>query len=108
MTIYVAHTSIPAGWGKDWNSSFHPVVWGYTVTEEDGEYIAYIVVTETSIENAWDADGFVAPTKDGHKFIGWALSPNGDVVYSMEDFMTAPTGTILYAKWQQVSNDEKM
>ncbi|MBR2903314.1 MAG: leucine-rich repeat domain-containing protein, partial [Clostridia bacterium] len=30
LTIYCEAESKPSGWSSDWNSSYRPVVWGYT------------------------------------------------------------------------------
>lgn len=99
LTIYAEPDARPEGWAKNWNSFFHPVVWGCDVSEDSFS----IVIMENFVENVWEDHEVTVPTKAGHTFIGWATEPNGGAVYTIENFHTAPVGTTLYAKWKKNS-----
>lgn len=103
LTIYVEGNTIPEGWGATWNCSYRPVIMGCTfVADDNGAYVASVTVGENSIENAWAPEDLTAPERAQHTFLGWATSPEGEVVYSIEALVNVPEGTTLYAVWKKM------
>lgn len=99
MTVYTDATSAEAaGWSDRWNSSYRPVVWGCTLSD-DSMYVVSITVTEDTFSNVNAKFGFKAPEKDGQRAIGWATAQGGEVVYAVEDIASVPVGTTLYPVW---------
>ncbi len=98
-TIYCEAETLPGYWNERWNTSFRPVVWGCTLSE-DNQYVVSFTKTAESIVNADGLNGVTAPVRDGYTFVGWATTPDGtDVAYAAADIAQAPDGTVLYAIW---------
>jgi len=97
-TFYTNADKILGKWDKQWNASYRPIVWGCTF-DEDGRLTSVTILDET-LGNTWQLSGFGAPEYVGYRFMGWATQPDGKVVYSMDQIMTVPVGTTLYAVWQ--------
>ena len=99
MTIYTDATSTEeAGWSDRWNSSYRPIVWGCTLSE-DKTYVVSVTVTANTFGNEQAKFGFKAPEKGTQRAVGWATSEGGAVVYAVEDIAKAPVGTTLYPVW---------
>ena len=101
LTIYTTIDELPEEWRGEWNSSFRPVVWGCTLSE-NGEYIVSIVIAENSLENAWAPEEISLPERLGYNFLGWATEIDGTVVYTMEEIADVPVGVTLYAVWDEL------
>jgi hypothetical protein len=99
MTVYTdAVNAESAGWSDRWNSSYRPVVWGCTLSE-DKTYVVSVKVTESTFGNVKAKFGFKAPEKDGQRAIGWATTEGGEIAYAIEDIATVPVGTTIYPVW---------
>ncbi|MBQ8389279.1 MAG: leucine-rich repeat protein [Clostridia bacterium] len=99
VTVYCEAEKDPSGWHGRWNSSFRPVVYGCTFSE-DKTYVESFVKTKNSIANFDAVNGISAPVRTGYTFSGWATEQGGEVAYSAADIMNAPNGTTLYAVWE--------
>ena len=95
-TIYCEDTELQRLWHERFNSSYRPIVFGVTFSE-DRSYAESFTVTETSIDNIDALNGMTAPKREGYTFAGWATTAGGNVVYGMEDLKSVPTGTVLWA-----------
>lgn len=40
------------------------------------------------------------PSREGYRFLGWSLTPNGEVEYNSNDTITLTESMVLYAIWQ--------
>jgi uncharacterized repeat protein (TIGR02543 family) len=98
VTFYTEYAARPALWIGQWNTSYRPVVWGCTLSE-DKTYVVSFTKSAASITDDRAVNGMNAPTRAGFTFDGWATAEGGSVAYSMEDIMSAPNGTTLYAVW---------
>lgn len=103
-TIYTENESKPESWNERWNSSYRPVVWGCTLSN-DKSYVVSFVMGEDTIENESAINGILAPARDGYTFDGWALSEDGEVAYSAAEIVDAKAGEVLYAIWTPVAAD---
>ena len=101
LTVYVTSDKIPDTWREEWNSSFRPVVFGCTISE-NGEYVVSIVVAKNSVENVWEGQEATAPERLGYNFLGWATEADGEAVYTMAEISNAPEGVTLYAVWDEL------
>ncbi|HBK02104.1 MAG TPA: hypothetical protein DDY77_03640 [Clostridiales bacterium] len=99
-TFYTDATEKPNGWDKYWNSSYRPVIWGCSLSE-DGSYVVSFVRTATSISNPNALNGISAPVRKGYTFLGWS-SAYGSLTadYTAQEVANAPNGTTLYTVWQ--------
>jgi uncharacterized repeat protein (TIGR02543 family) len=97
-TIYCEAEKDLSGWHGRWNSSFRPVIYGCTLSE-DKTYVESFVKNENSIANFDAVNGISAPVRAGYVFKGWATEQGGGVAYSAAEIMNAPNGTTLYALW---------
>lgn len=98
-TIYASVDNIQPYWNDRFNSSYRPVFWGCTLSE-DKSYVVSIVVSEDSIDNPGAKGGISEPTRAGYTFLGWATAPGStEIVYTSANVTTAPDGTVLYAVW---------
>jgi uncharacterized repeat protein (TIGR02543 family) len=99
-TIYCEDTEVQRLWHERFNSSYRPIVFGVTFSE-DGTYVESFTRTETSIDNHDALNGMTAPRRTGYTFVGWATDPAGEVAYTATDVATAPVGTVLYAVYNE-------
>ena len=118
ITVYTDLEKVPLSWNALWNSSSAVVVFNAQFEEsEDGKYVTSVEIKENSIVNGskpvivFDPEtgeesnvnpySAKAPFRVGYKFLGWATSAGGEVVYSMNDILDIPVGTTLYAVWEE-------
>ena len=98
-TFYTEYASKPMDWLGQWNTSYRPVVWGCTLSE-DNSYVVSFVKTATSISNSVASNGIAAPTREGYTFGGWTKTQGSKTAdYTMETVATADNNTTLYAIW---------
>ena len=98
LTIYVETvTSERSGWGAAWNSSARPIVWGCTLSEEEG-YIVSFSKTSSSISNSGAEGGISAPYRESFEFEGWGGEPDGIPLFTLKDITDAPNMRF-YAIW---------
>lgn len=106
LTFFSAGAGKGNGWNARWNSSFRPVVWNCTLSE-DGGYVESFTVSFEDIDNPFARGGFSAPARKGYDFVGWALSPGGEAVYGADDWRNAEFGTTLYSVWRESTGVEE-
>lgn len=104
MTVYTDVVSeAEANWSDRWNSSYRPVVWGCTLSE-DKAYVISVPVTEGTVTNfntKFAQQNVVnAPEKEGYRASGWATEPDGELVYQIKEIVNVPVGTTLYPVWR--------
>lgn len=99
-TIYSDGEGVVGSWVEYWNSSYCPVVFGCTFSE-DGSYVVSVTVTDSSLLYVDEHNTVKAPQRSGYTFAGWALSADGAVEYTAKEIGNVPSGTTLYAVWQQ-------
>lgn len=112
LTVYCEAEKLPAGWSAIWNSSYRPVVWGCTLSE-DRTYVVSFTKQTASIANSNAKNGIAAPKREGYVCVGWATEPgktpssyrtDEEGTENAEGYGTgfiylAPNGTTLYAVW---------
>ena len=98
-TVYTDANPSEVEWSVRWNSSYRPVVWGCTLSE-DGKYVVSVTITENTLQN-FNAQAVVqGPERAGKRFIGWATSADATVAeYKKEEIVNVPVGTTIYALW---------
>lgn len=112
LTIYMEPAEAPAGWHKNWNSSFRPTLFGCTLSEEK-TYVTAFAMSDTSIRNAELEESVASPSRAGYKFVGWSTTGTaaqayyageGDVNtatgFAAAYIAKAPTGKTYYAIWE--------
>lgn len=99
-TLYCEDTEIQPYWHDRFNSSFRPVVFGVTFSE-DGSYVESFTVTDTAMDNTDALNGITGPRREGYSFAGWATVPGGEAVYAESEVASAPVGTVLYAVYTE-------
>ena len=100
-TIYVESEEIQPYWSDRFNSSYRPVFWGCTLSE-DGSYVVSFTMGKKLLANPDATNGISDPTRDGYTFLGWSTSSDNSVEYTSENIATAPEGTVLYAVWSAI------
>ncbi len=103
-TIYTDCLPDQVNWDIRWNSSYRPVVFGVTFTEN--EHYLSLAIAENTFAYLREDSEISAPVRpsDGefeYKFAGWATSENGSVVYAANEIAELPVGTTLYAVWDK-------
>lgn len=100
-TIYCEADASGADWNIHFNSSFRPVFWGVTLSE-DRKYVVSIIAGEDTIVNPKATNGVSDPQREGYKFDGWATELGSTTAsYTSKNVDEAPKGTVLYAIWTQ-------
>ncbi len=97
-TFYSNASGIKGEWDKYWNSSFRPVVWNATLSE-DKTYVVSITVSAGNFTNANALGGIGDPVRSGMKFLGWAKTENGEAEIESGKITEVEDGTVLYAVW---------
>lgn len=100
-TVYTDAPSGLPGWDGFWNSSFRPVVWGVTLSE-DGSYVVSVTVGGGTWSNVNESIVVSAPERSGYTFGGWAVTEGGEAVYGAGEIGGVREGTTLYAVWLQI------
>lgn len=99
-TVYTdAAAADYVAWNARWNSSFRPIVWGCTLSE-DKTYVVSVTVQKDTLEYGRATGGFTAPTREGFTFGGWK-DGNGNTILASE-IESVPFGTTLVAEWLPV------
>lgn len=100
MTFYSERASSSENWNLRWNSSYRPVVWNCSLSE-DKTYVVSVSIGENSVSNATAKDGVAAPVRAGYAFVGWATEPDSaTVAYTADEIAQAPAGSVLYSVWE--------
>ncbi|MBQ8885046.1 MAG: leucine-rich repeat domain-containing protein [Clostridia bacterium] len=98
MTVYTEYESIPEGWSVRWNSSYQPVIWGVTLSEEG--YVASFTKTAESVTYVDTLTAVNGPEFSGKTFVGWATVAGSAIAEITPDaLMNVADGTVLYAVW---------
>ena len=98
-TFYTDAQSIMPKWSKSWNSSYRPVVWNCTLSE-DKTYVVSVTIGENGISNPLAKGGISAPEREGYSFAGWTTKENStEIEFSASDITKAEEGVTLYAVW---------
>ena len=97
LTVYTDAAEAQEGWNARWNSSYRPVVYGCSFSQ-DGCLLSFRM-PQNGIENTNVSVGISAPVRAGFVFAGWAESADGEVKYALNDLSSVAAGTTLYAVW---------
>ena len=104
LTIYAESTSALETWDRFWNSSYRPVIWGCTLSE-DKDYVVSFTKSASTVENKDQTNEISLPTRVGYTCNGWsgnASSTKAD--YTAETIVDAAEGRKLYAIWVEETN----
>ena len=100
LTLYMESESVPSDFHAMWNSSYRPVVFGCTLSE-DASYVLSFV--KKDIQNFNSANTVSAPVREGYTFEGWGSSATAmQAAYTASTVSSAENGTRLYAIWFEV------
>ena len=100
-SLYCESAEPKEDWNVQFNSSFRPIFWGVTLSE-NGEYVVSVIAGEDTVLNPKATNGVSDPIRAGYVFDGWATEPDSKTVaYTSQNVDEAPNGTVLYAIWTQ-------
>ena len=100
-TFYTDANGIMPEWNTRFNSSYRPIVWNCTLSE-DGVYVTKTKIANNGITNAHAINGIVAPERNGYEFCGWASESGSDEIsFTASEILSVPEGTVLYAVWKK-------
>ncbi len=97
MTIYTDAESILGKWNVRFNSSYRPVIWGCTLSD-DGSYVYSLKIDVETFLNTNAKGGITAPQREGYVFGGWSEEEGSDVRINYS-ILEAPIGKTLYVIW---------
>lgn len=100
LTIYAENAADAEGWDVRWNTSYRPVIYGVTLSQ-DKSYVVSFTKSAESIRNANDLTEISAPVRAGYVFEGWATAEGGEAEFAANELLIVPDGTTLYAVWRQ-------
>ncbi len=104
LTFFVQSEDVPSGWSSRWNSSYRPVIFGASLSE-DGSYVCKFVKNENSIINDTARNGISAPEREGYVFVCWK-SDSGET-YGKDTIINAPNGVTYYAEWREKTPEDE-
>lgn len=100
-TLYIEASSAQILWNGHFNSSYRPVFWGCTLSD-DGRYVVSFKTGKDVISNPLATNGISDPVREGYTFVGWATEQGSTTVaYTSKTVANAPEGVVLYAIWTQ-------
>ena len=100
-SLYTNANAPGADWNVQFNSSFRPIFWGGTLSQ-DGKYVVSITAGEDTIVNPKATNGISDPKREGFVFVGWTTELGSETAsYTSQNVNEAPAGTVLYAIWTQ-------
>lgn len=103
LTVYTDANAEGNSWIRFWNSSYRPVVYSCTLSE-DKSYVVSMLTGNT--ENLSAVGGVSDPYRFGYEFKGWATSADATTVeYTTAQATQLPAGTRLYAVWAQRASE---
>lgn len=103
LTVYTDANAEGNSWIRFWNSSYRPVVYSCTLSE-DKSYVVSLLTGNT--ENLSAVGGVSDPYRFGYEFKGWATSADATTVeYTTAQATQLPAGTKLYAVWAQRASE---
>jgi hypothetical protein len=106
-TLYCEADSILPYWSDRFNSSYRPVFWGCTLSD-DNSYVVSFTMNAGCLSNSKATNGISNPTRVGYVFVGWATEPGSNTVaYTSENISEAANGTVLYTIWTEQPNDNQ-
>ncbi len=98
VTFYIESASSPADWEARWNSSYRPVIWNVTLSNEG--YVVSFTKKAANIQNINEKTMVQAPARVGYDFVGWATTANAQTAeYDANELADVADGTVLYAVW---------
>ena len=104
-TFYTDNAERPMGWLGQFNTSYRPIFWGCTLSE-DNSYVVSFVKSATSITNYNALNGMAAPVRAGYTFEGWTTEEGSKIPqFTMENVFEVPTGETVYAIWTEIVNE---
>ena len=106
LTLYLEGDTVPAGWHKQWNSSYRPVVTG-CVLSEDKSYVMYVV--KGDIINLNSSNELSDPVRrvdypliEEYTFVGWGTSATATVPsHDSSNLSEAENGRRFYVIWAE-------
>ncbi len=99
LTFYMEADEMGEGWDPLWNSSYRPVIWCCTISEE-GDYVLYFEKTATGITNRNASNTISDPVRQGYTCIGWDTNAAATkATYTSDKLNEASDGRKLYAIW---------
>ncbi len=100
-TIYTDLTAPNEAWASRWNSSYRPVVWGCTLSEDRG-YVVSVTVGDATFENLNRYKQLTSTARDGYVFLGWSTDPAAtSAQYNAELLSSVSAGTTVYSVWKE-------
>ena len=104
LTIYAESTSALETWDRYWNSSYRPVIWGCTLSD-DKDYVVSFTKSAATVENKNTSNVIALPTREGYVCIGWNTnSAATEATYTGENIVDVADGRKLYAIWVEETN----
>lgn len=105
LTVYTTAEELPDGWNARWNSSYRPVVWGVTLSEEG--YVISFTKTQSGVSNLFERNTVSEPVRDGYTFAGWASTPNAAAgEFAADEIGNIRDGATVYAVWLEATEEE--
>jgi uncharacterized repeat protein (TIGR02543 family) len=100
MTVYTNAQSILGEWDENWNSSYRPIIYGCTLSD-DGSYVVSVDFSVATSDNCNESNIITSPSREGYTFLGWSTVEGGITPeYAAEDLISISGNVILYAIWQ--------
>lgn len=101
-TLYCESASIPAYWSEHWNTSYRPVVWGTTLSE-DKTYVVSFVKQADNPDHISELVNLSKPRREGYVCDGFtaAGAENDPQTYDPKQIADLPDGTVVHVVWRE-------
>ena len=98
--IYVGAGANTEGWDQRWNSSYAPVMYSVTLSEDQTYVVSFVKGAENPDNLISSEAKNYAPVREGYSFLGFATEKDATVAkYDMQNVRKASDGTTLYIVW---------
>jgi len=99
-TLYCQSEGIMPYWNSQFNSSYRPVFWKCTLSEDNKYVVSVTVIDKVTLVNSQAKNGISDPCRSGYTFGGWSTELGGTTAaYTSQNIKDAEIGTVLYAIW---------
>lgn len=100
-TIYCESASIPAYWSEHWNTTYRPVVWGVTLSEDKTYVVSFVKGTDNP-DNISELVTVSLPKREGYVCEGFTVmvADNDPQIYGPKQIADLPDGTVVHILWR--------
>ena len=105
-TVFCEADKIGAYWNQRWNTSYLPVIWGVTLSD-DRSYVVSFTYDASKLSYISENELMTTPVRNNYVFAGFSINADGSTKdYTVTTLSEATEGTVLYLVWNEQTEEE--